>query len=76
MGILFFVLSVLTLISVEGAEDTEHYPIRWVQIDVKPIVDNDRLFKKYTSCMIEDKAKGCPKEALQIKSKIVFILIL
>ncbi|XP_051165870.1 uncharacterized protein LOC127284468 [Leptopilina boulardi] len=74
MGILSFVLvSVLALISVQ-AEDTEHYPIRWVEIDIKPIVDNDRLFKKYTECIISDKMKGCPKEATQIKTAVPEIM--
>lgn len=76
MGILSFILigcvmTTTTMLISVGADDAEHYPIRWVEIDIKPIVDNDRLFKKYTECIISDKMKGCPKEALQVKSKFL-----
>ncbi|XP_033227253.1 ejaculatory bulb-specific protein 3-like [Belonocnema kinseyi] len=75
----FYKMSFLSLVFVVGilsvvGADEDVYPDTWIHIDVKPIIDNDRLFKKYTECIIADENKGCPKEALQLKRLLPEIL--
>lgn len=51
----------------------DYYPLRWAQIDSRPIIDNERLFKKYKECIIADKPKGCPRDISEMKRKFDII---
>lgn len=66
-------VAALLMVGVARAADEEeskdHYPLAWTQIDFKPIVDNDRLFKKYKDCLITEKPVGCPRDVSEFKSK-------
>ena len=47
----------------------EHYPLKWAQIDAKPVIDNERLFKKYKECFLMEKPVGCPRDVTDMRSK-------
>lgn len=74
-GVYLAVLAALLMVGVIRAQEKkeeetgEHYPAAWLEVDFKPIVDNDRLFKKYKECLISDKPTGCPRDVTQFKSK-------
>lgn len=46
----------------------DHYPVSWTKINYKPLMDNERLFRKYKQCLLADKPTGCPRDVLQLKS--------
>ncbi|KAJ8670418.1 hypothetical protein QAD02_001677 [Eretmocerus hayati] len=48
-------------------EKKEYYPLKWTKIDFKQVIDNERLFKKYKSCLMTDNAKGCPRDIMEVK---------
>ena len=67
MSVLSFVFVGVLAVVCAQTNDKDIYPDTWMHIDIKPIIDNDRLFKKYAQCIYEDRTKGCPKEALDLK---------
>ncbi|XP_008208395.1 putative odorant-binding protein A10 [Nasonia vitripennis] len=78
-GVYLTVLAVLLMVGVTQAQEKkeeigDHYPKAWLEIDFKPIVDNDRLFKKYKECLLADKLSGCPRDVTQFKKLIPEII--
>ena len=65
------VVAIVCVAGVRAAEegDKDHYPIAWMKVDVKPIIDNDRLFKKYKDCLLSAKPVGCPRDVTEFKSE-------
>lgn len=64
----FAVLSIFVFIVALGAgEDT--YPLTWIEVDYKGVIDNDRLLNKYHECYNSESAVGCPPIVLEIKSE-------
>ncbi|XP_058799832.1 uncharacterized protein LOC131669155 [Phymastichus coffea] len=51
-----------------------HYPVAWTEFDYKPIIDNDRLFKKYKDCIIAEHFYGCPRIVTEFKKLIPEII--
>lgn len=45
----------------------DYYSLAYVNLDIKPIVDNRRLFKKYKYCILAEKPKGCPRNVLAMR---------
>ena len=66
LAILFVTIFALTA----GQDASETYPESWFQIDPKSIIDNERLFMKYKKCWTEESSAGCPRSAMEIKSKL------
>ncbi|XP_014212415.1 putative odorant-binding protein A10 [Copidosoma floridanum] len=62
----------VVLLLVAGAtraqeDDGVHYPRSWLNVDIKPIVNNERLFRKYKECLLADKTNGCPRDVVEFK---------
>lgn len=45
------------------------YTNKYDNIDVDQILNNDRLLKRYTDCLLDKPDARCPPEALELKSK-------
>ncbi|XP_058799834.1 putative odorant-binding protein A10 [Phymastichus coffea] len=58
----------------EDSETKEYYPISWTKVNYKPVIDNERLFRKYKQCLLVDKTTGCPRDVLQLKKIIPEVL--
>ncbi|MGJ2371677.1 hypothetical protein ACR8ET_22490, partial [Salmonella enterica subsp. enterica serovar Paratyphi A] len=67
---LAMVVLVISAAPAQEDEPKDHYPIAWTQVDFKPIVDNDRLFKKYKECFIAEKPQGCPRDVTEFRKII------
>ena len=66
---LIILTSFFVFVSAEtNKTNMEYYPEKWASIDAKPIVNNDRLFKKYKACLIEKLPVGCPRDIRQMRS--------
>ena len=67
----YFVVSFLVIgvayAADEKKEEEKYYPLSWAQIDFKPIVDNERLFKKYKTCLLTDSPAGCPRDVVHLR---------
>lgn len=51
----------------EDLEVKEFYPEAWARINFKPMIDNERLYKKYKECYLSDHPTGCPRDVLQFR---------
>lgn len=58
----------------EDEEVKEYYPEAWTKINFKPIIDNERLYKKYKQCLLSDHPTACPRDILELKSEFFFNL--
>lgn len=54
-------------------EDDKYYSTAWLGIDLKAIIDNDRLVKRYKACILAEKLDGCPRDVTAFKSKYIKI---
>ncbi|XP_046745988.1 ejaculatory bulb-specific protein 3-like [Diprion similis] len=61
-----YCVMVLACIAAVAAAD-EYYNGKWNNLDTHAIVNNNRLLKKYEECVVEEKATGCPQDALELK---------
>ena len=46
------------------------YPLVWVRIDFRPLIDNERLFRKYKECFFAEHPVGCPRDVQKYKSAL------
>lgn len=58
-----------TEMPLEEMGDQEHYPESWTKISFKPLIDNERLYKKYKECLLDEHPTGCPRDVLEFKSE-------
>jgi len=47
----------------------EEYTNKYDSIDVDQILNNDRLLKRYSDCLLDKVTARCPPEAVELKSK-------
>ena len=59
----------ISIVNGKAGKNKEYYPEKWAELDYKPIVDNERLFKKYKECILETKPTSCPRDVTDIRSK-------
>nr|XP_012231377.1 PREDICTED: ejaculatory bulb-specific protein 3-like [Linepithema humile] len=58
-------LAIATIVYVSARPDG--YTNRYDNIDVDQILNNDRLLKRYTDCLLEKANARCPPEAIELK---------